>query len=57
MVGEPVKATVATSNFNPKHTLTYNWTSTGGKVSGADTTATIDTAGMAGGSYTVTSHV
>jgi len=57
MVGEPVKATVATSNFNPKHTLTYNWTSTGGKVSGSDTTATIDTTGMAGGSYTVTSHV
>ena len=57
MVGEPVKATVAASNFNPKHTLTYNWTSTGGKVSGTDTTATIDTTGMAGGSYTVTSHV
>ncbi|HEX3320572.1 MAG TPA: outer membrane beta-barrel protein [Terriglobales bacterium] len=57
MVGEPVKATVATSNFNPKHTLTYNWTTTGGKVSGSDTTANIDTTGVAGGSYTVTSHV
>ena len=57
MVGEPVTATVAASNFNPKHTLTYNWTSTGGKVSGKDSTATIDTNGVAGGSYTVTARV
>ena len=57
MVGEPVTATVAASNFNPKHTLTYNWTSTGGKPSGKDSTATIDTNGVAGGSYTVTARV
>src|SRR5437588_791452 len=57
MVGEPVTATVAASNFNPKHTLTYNWTSTGGKLSGKDSTATIDTNGVAGGSYTVTARV
>lgn len=57
MVGEPVTATASTSNFNPKHTLTYNWSSTGGKVTGKDTTATIDTNGVAGGSYTVTARV
>jgi len=57
MQGEPVTATVATTNFNPKHPLTYAWTSSGGTVSGKDTTATIDTKGVAGGSYTVTSHV
>jgi outer membrane protein OmpA-like peptidoglycan-associated protein len=57
MVGEPITATVATTNFDPKHTLTYNWTSNGGKVTGKDTTASIDTTGMTGGSYTVTSHV
>jgi hypothetical protein len=57
MVGEPVTATVTTANFNPKHTLTYNWSGNGGKVTGKDTTASIDTAGVAGGSYTVTSHV
>jgi hypothetical protein len=57
MVGEPVTATVSASNFNPKHTLSYSWTSTGGKITGKDTTATIDTTGMTGGSYTVTSHV
>jgi outer membrane protein OmpA-like peptidoglycan-associated protein len=55
--GEPVTATVTTSNFNPNHSETYNWTSTGGKVSGKDTTATIDTTGVAGGNYTVNARV
>ena len=57
MVGEPVHATVAATNFNPKHPLTYGWTSTGGKIEGKDTTATIDTNGVAGGSYTATATV
>jgi len=57
MQGEPVTATVATSNFNPKHTLTYTWSGNGGTVSGKDTTSTIDTKGVAGGNYTVTAHV
>jgi hypothetical protein len=57
MVGEPVHATVAASNFNPKHTLTYTWASTGGKVEGKDTGAAIDTNGAAAGSYTVTATV
>ena len=46
MVGEPVHATVAASNFNPKHTLTYTWNSTGGKIEGKDTGATVDTNGI-----------
>jgi hypothetical protein len=57
MVGEPVHATVAASNFSPKHTLTYTWASNGGKVDGKDTGATIDTNGVSGGSYTVTATV
>ncbi len=57
MVGEPVAASATASNFNPNHTLTYTWSSTGGTVSGKDTTATVDTNGVAGGSYTVTAHV
>ena len=57
MQGEPVTATVATTNFNPKHPLTYAWTATGGKVEGKDTSATIDTKEVAGGNYTVTAHV
>jgi hypothetical protein len=57
MQGEPVTATVSATNFNPKHTLTYAWTGNGGTVNGKDNTASIDTKGVAGGSYTVTSHV
>lgn len=57
MVGEPVTVSATGSNFNPKHTLTYNWSSTGGKVSGKDNAATIDTNGLAGGSYTATARV
>jgi len=57
MVGEPVTATVAASNFNPKHTVTYAWTGNGGQITGKDTTAQIDTTNAAPGSYTVTAHV
>lgn len=57
MVGEPVHVTVSPSNFNPKHTLSYNWSSTGGKLEGKDTGAAIDTTGLAGGSYTATAKV
>jgi hypothetical protein len=57
MVGEPITATATTTNFNPKHTLTYTWSGNGGNVTGKDNTASIDTNGVAGGSYTVTAHV
>jgi hypothetical protein len=57
MVGEPVTVTATASNFNPKHTLTYAWSSTGGKITGKDNTATVDTNGLAGGSYTATARV
>ena len=56
-VGEPLHVTVAPSNFNPKHTLKYDWASTGGKIEGKDTGATIDTAGAAPGNYTATARV
>jgi len=57
MQGEPITATATGTNFNPKHTLTYAWSGTGGKVTGKDTTASIDTNGVAGGSYTVTAQI
>ena len=57
MVGEPVTATATTSNFNPKHTLTYQWSSNGGKISGNGNTASIDTNGVAGGTYTATANI
>ena len=57
MVGEPITANATTTNFNPKHTLNYAWSGTGGKVTGKDNTASIDTNGVAGGSYTVTATI
>ena len=57
LAGEPVQLTVQPSNFNPKRTLSYNYTATGGKVSGTGPTANVDTAGLNAGSYTVTSNI
>jgi hypothetical protein len=59
IVGEPVTATVTTSNFNPKHTLTYVWypSNGGGKVIGKDMTAQIETTNAAPSSYAVTAYV
>ncbi len=57
MAGEPLHATVTASNFNPKHTLTYTWSSNGGKVEGKDDGASIDTNGAAAGSYADTATV
>ena len=55
--GEPVQATATANGFNPKHTLNYAWTSTGGAVSGKDAAAGVDTKGLNPGSYTVSAHV
>ena len=38
-------------------TLTYSWTTTGGKVTGTGETVTFDATGVAPGSYTVTATV
>ena len=57
MVGEPITASVTASNFNPKHSVTYSWSGNGGKVTGKDTTASIDTNDAAPGAYTITAHV
>ncbi len=50
--GEPITANARAVNFNPKRTLSYSWTVSGGKISGKDSTASIDTTGLAPGSYT-----
>jgi len=55
--GDPVTVTATPQNLNPKKTPTYNWTSTGGKVSGTSTVANVDTTGLNPGTYTVTGHV
>jgi outer membrane protein OmpA-like peptidoglycan-associated protein/opacity protein-like surface antigen len=57
MTGEPATATATGSNFDSRHTLNYTWSSTGGQITGKDNTATIDTNGAAGGSYTATARI
>lgn len=52
--GDPVRASISAQNFNPKHTITYSWATTGARVSGTGTTANVDTTGVAAGVYTVT---
>jgi len=51
--GEPVTATAQGMNFNPKRTLSYNWSGSGGKLTGKGSTASIDTTGLAPGAYNV----
>jgi outer membrane protein OmpA-like peptidoglycan-associated protein len=57
MQGEPVHITASPSNFDPKHTLSYSWTTTGGKAAGSDATTTVDTTGVAPGSYAATAKI
>ena len=57
LAGEPVTATATASQFNPKRTLEYAWTTSGGKASAQAATTQIDTNGLAPGSYKVSAHV
>lgn len=57
MAGEPIKVTVTPNGFLPKRVLSYAWTASGGKISGTGTEASVDTAGLAPGSYTVGAKV
>ncbi len=51
--GEPVTVTATGTNFNPKHTITYAWTTDGGKIDTANAqSAHIDTTGASAGSHT-----
>ena len=55
--GEPVTVNANPTNFREGHPLTYQWSSNGGKVSGKDNTAQVDTNGLAPGNYTVSAHI
>lgn len=57
MAGEPVTVTANVSNWPAKRAQSVTWKSTGGNVAGKDASATVDTAGLAPGSYTVTANV
>jgi opacity protein-like surface antigen len=55
--GDPLTVTAAPENLNQKHPATYQWTVSGGTVTGSAPTATIGTTGIAPGTYVVTGHV
>ena len=56
--GEPVAVTVTPTNFNPKRSLTYSYTvSGGGAADGTGATTNVKTDNLAPGSYTVSSRV
>jgi outer membrane protein OmpA-like peptidoglycan-associated protein len=53
--GEPVTVTATAGALNPKDNVLYSWSGTG--VTGKGTTANVDTAALAPGSYTVKATV
>ena len=53
----PVDASVQTTNFDPKHTLDYSWSSTSGTIGGQGPAAKIDTTNLSAGNYTISAHV
>jgi hypothetical protein len=55
--GDPVTASASASNLNLKKKATYTWTASGGHITGTDSTATVTTAGLAPGDYTVSGHI
>ncbi len=58
MEGDPVTVTATGSNFKPNHTVTYAWTTNGGKLDKADAqSGRIDTTGVAAGSYTANATI
>jgi len=55
--GDPIAASGTAVNLNPAKTPVYTWQVDGGTVTGVSSTARIDTAGTAAGSYTLKGHV
>jgi hypothetical protein len=55
--GDPVTVTATASNLDLKKKATYTWTASAGHITGNDSTATVTTAGLAPGDYTVSGHV
>jgi hypothetical protein len=51
--GEPVAANASIVNLDPKKKPVFTWTTSGGRLTPHDSSATIDTTGLAPGDYTV----
>jgi hypothetical protein len=57
--GDPITVTGSVVNLKPSSKIvpSYTWTTTGGKLARAESGATLSTAGLAAGDYTVTGRV
>jgi hypothetical protein len=55
--GDPVTVTATASNLDLKKTAIYSWTTSGGHLTSNDSVATVTTAGLPSGDYTVSGHV
>jgi len=55
--GAPVKISVTPKGFLPKRILSYSYASTGGAIAGNQSSASVDTAAVKAGTYTVTAKV
>jgi len=55
--GETVTLHANGSNFNPKHTVKYEWIGTGVKATGTDASTQVDTTGLQPGPYQVTANL
>ena len=55
--GEPVTATAAGSNFNPKRTVVYRWSGSGVPPGATAASTQIDTTGLRSGSYQISASL
>jgi outer membrane protein OmpA-like peptidoglycan-associated protein len=55
--GEPVTATAAGSNFNPKRTVGYSWSGSGLPTGATGASTQIDTTSLRSGSYQITASL
>jgi len=55
--GDPLTAVATATNLNPRHKAAYSWNTNGGVITGTDSTVTINTLGIAPGTYVVNGHV
>jgi hypothetical protein len=55
--GDAIAVSGTALNLNPAKTAVYTWSADGGTVTGAGSTAKIDTTSLAPGSYTLKGHV
>jgi hypothetical protein len=55
--GDPLTVTAVATNLNPKRKAVYSWTTNGGALTSTDSTATLNTTGIAPGTYAVNGRV